>query len=964
MLMVNVIRILLVEDDEDDFLITRDLLAELPDRQFNLIWQPTYELGLEALQRDSYDVALVDYRLGAHTGVELLLEVKRLKISTTIVLLTGEKTQEADIAAMQAGAADYLVKGQITAQLLGRSIRYAMAHAETLRALGKAEAQYRQLFESSSQGIFRSGPGGELLLANPAMATICGFASVAELLRYSKNDLYDHFYVESERRRLFQQLLDQQPELRGFESQIYRHDGSVRWIRENARAVRDGQGALQYYEGSIQDITEEKKIEQEHALLMVAEAAREEAQSSERRFAFLAESSNRLGKTLDYEQLLKELPEVVIPFLADWCTVHVVEPSGALRRFKTDYRDAGVKKIADAARQETGQSDLTSYHPYLHQLLADGQAKLTVHVNDTWYAKMSVTPEQEQVLRLLRPTSSIIVPLIAHDRQIGLLSLARQSGSAPYTKLDLALAEELAQRAALALDNALLYQRAQNEVRERQQAEVEQARLLVQLSAEEARLQAVLQQMPAGVIIADASSGRIILGNPQVEEVLGHSISNFDRGDSPRTWHALHLNGTKLEHDEWPLVRATQRGEVVIGEELEYVHGDGSPRFLSISAAPIRNAKGAIEAAVVTFYDITRRRQDERELAKSFNVLNAVIQSTTDIVFVKGLDGKYLMVNPATARVLGQTPNDILGKADHDFYTQEFLEKILATDRHVYTTGQEQIIEERIQTTNGIRTFLSTKTPYRDSDGRIIGLIGVCHDITERKLLEEQKDEFLGIASHELKTPLTSIKAFTQILQRRMTLLKDEEAMRYLDKMDHQMNNLTQLINTFLDVTRVQSGKLVYHCKLFDLDQLVDEVVDDVQHATDRHTLVVDGVIGNSVMGDRDRIAQVLLNLLTNALKYSPQADRVVLSRGTCEGNACVWIRDFGLGIAADDLEHIFDRFYRSDGGNSTIAGLGLGLYISAEIVKRHHGRLSAVSTVGEGSTFCLALPISKSGVH
>ncbi len=240
-------------------------------------------------------------------------------------------------------------------------------------------------------------------------------------------------------------------------------------------------------------------------------------------------------------------------------------------------------------------------------------------------------------------------------------------------------------------------------------------------------------------------------------------------------------------------------------------------------------------------------------------------------------------------------------------------------------------------------------------------VISIIHDITERMMVERRKDEFISMTSHELKTPVTSLKGFTNVLQRRLTKQSDTQGLHYLSRMDAQLDKLTTLISDLLDISRMQSGKLALRAEPFDLDTLIDETVENVQVTTSTHRLLVEGRTGAQVFGDKERLAQVYVNLLTNAIKYSPQADKVLvhLLRDSDAQQAIVSVQDFGIGIDKTHHEKIFERFYQvTDPEEKTYPGLGIGLYISSEIVARHRGRMWVESSKMKGSTFYVALPI------
>lgn len=231
-----------------------------------------------------------------------------------------------------------------------------------------------------------------------------------------------------------------------------------------------------------------------------------------------------------------------------------------------------------------------------------------------------------------------------------------------------------------------------------------------------------------------------------------------------------------------------------------------------------------------------------------------------------------------------------------------------------------------------------------------------------RNQLDKRKDEFLGVASHEIKTPLTSIKTFTQLLYKHAEKQKDEHSLLFLSKMDHQINKMTDLISDLLDISRINSGKIVYNDELFNINEIADEIISELQLTTKKHKIILEKNISRKIYGDKFRIGQVLTNLLTNAIKFSPGSDKIEVSTQEDDERVVVSVQDYGIGIPKNEQPHIFGRFYQGNGirGKLFPGGLGLGLYISAEIIKRHNGEMWVESEEGKGSKFSFSLPHKK----
>jgi signal transduction histidine kinase len=232
-------------------------------------------------------------------------------------------------------------------------------------------------------------------------------------------------------------------------------------------------------------------------------------------------------------------------------------------------------------------------------------------------------------------------------------------------------------------------------------------------------------------------------------------------------------------------------------------------------------------------------------------------------------------------------------------------------------------------------------------------------DNSARKALEQRKDTFLSMASHELKTPLTSLKLQTQLLKKQLVRQDIHKAEVAISRMEGQLNTVTRLVEELFDLTNIQSGKLAYAWETVNLNELLQEIVEVLQQTQTTHTIVLpDLTYPILLLGDRDRLGQVFLNLLNNAIKYSPDADRVEIDISVSEEAVTISVRDYGMGIPQEQHEKIFERFYRAPGQQQVmVSGLGIGLYIVAEIVKHHKGTITVESEVGTGSTFQVTLP-------
>ncbi|MGI8419097.1 MAG: PAS domain S-box protein [Candidatus Levyibacteriota bacterium] len=383
-----------------------------------------------------------------------------------------------------------------------------------------------------------------------------------------------------------------------------------------------------------------------------------------------------------------------------------------------------------------------------------------------------------------------------------------------------------------------------------------------------------------------------------------------------------------------------------------------SRRWIQGYIYPVKDIQGNIVHIIMQHEDITEQKEAEQQLKESESRFRKLFESNIIGIFISDFKGTFLDANDALLSMIGYSREDLKkGIIQRDVLTPEQYQSlsVQAVDALLakgYTLPYEK---EYIRKDKKKIFVLLAVARIEDTDT----CIGFMLDITRQKALEQQKDDFLGIASHELKTPVTSLKAFGQVLQGRFAKAGDEKSAVMLGKMDTQINKLTTLIGDLLDISKIEGGRLQFHNEYFSFDELVHEIIEEVQLTTTKHKLLQKGTTGKTICADRERIGQVITNYLTNAIKYSPHSQEIIItvSANTKELQLCV--RDFGIGIPQENIPHVFKRFYRIRGkALDTIPGMGLGLYVSEGIITRQGGRAWAESTLGQGSSFFFVLPI------
>lgn len=247
---------------------------------------------------------------------------------------------------------------------------------------------------------------------------------------------------------------------------------------------------------------------------------------------------------------------------------------------------------------------------------------------------------------------------------------------------------------------------------------------------------------------------------------------------------------------------------------------------------------------------------------------------------------------------------------------------------------------------------------HTDPVGNSINFTGMNMDITEQKQDEQRKNDFIGMVSHELKTPLTSLSGYVQLLQAKAQKAEDAFTSRALDTVSKQVTKMAGIINGFLNISRLESGKILLDKSLFSLEELIECNIEETRLIGSGHLISYHADELITVLADYDKISNVVSNILSNAVKYAPNNKTIEVHSGIIDGSIQVSVKDYGMGIDKQDQDRLFERYYRVE-NNHTISGFGIGLYLSAEIIERHKGNIWVESELGKGSTFYFSLPLN-----
>lgn len=396
---------------------------------------------------------------------------------------------------------------------------------------------------------------------------------------------------------------------------------------------------------------------------------------------------------------------------------------------------------------------------------------------------------------------------------------------------------------------------------------------------------------------------------------------------------------------------------VLSGEQFSVERKASTGEDFLVHLVPLRNKDAEVYAGLVIALDITDIKQAQEKSAK----LAAIVESSDDAIISKNLESVIASWNESAERMFGYTAEEIVGDTiyrlipDDRKHEEEHIISRMRNGERV-----EHFETQRLTKDGRLIDVSVTVSPIRDSEGRVIGASKIARDITEKKLDEQRKNDFIGMVSHELKTPLTSLTALLQVLQGKLRTSPDAFIPGALDKANVQIKRMTGMINGFLNLSRLESGKIMIDIYPFDLNELIREVVAETAMTVSSHVIRFDDGRAVMVDADRDKIASVLSNLIGNAVKYSPKGKSVEVKSIISNDTVTVSVRDEGIGISTQDQERLFDRYYRVESSQTRhISGFGIGLYLSAEIIERHEGRIWIESEPDRGSTFYFSLPVA-----
>ncbi|WP_428330061.1 PAS domain-containing protein [Mucilaginibacter sp.] len=453
------------------------------------------------------------------------------------------------------------------------------------------------------------------------------------------------------------------------------------------------------------------------------------------------------------------------------------------------------------------------------------------------------------------------------------------------------------------------------------------------LTESEQRFRNLVRDATVGIVLLTGTDLHVSIVNDVYGALIGRTASELD---SRRLFDVI----PEAEAVFRPVIeRVRDSGKPLYLYDQPYlVYKDGAAieGFLNLIYQPYREANGSISGVMILCQDVTSQVTAKREMEKSEARFKFLLNAIPQQVWTATADGALNYVNQVVSVDFGHTIESVVGHGWQEFVHPEDLPPALDKWIRALQSGREYLTEFRLKFADGKYYWHLARAVPLIEEGKTTLWLGTNTNIHEQKTNEYKKDEFISIASHELKTPLTTIKAFFQLAKREA----GEEKLlgQFVTKAEKQLSRLGRLIDDLLDVSKINAGKMTYNMEDFDFGKLLADTVESIQQTSVSHQIEINENCGTIYHGDRHRIEQVITNLLSNAIKYSPDAKQVIINCELVQQNLIVSVHDFGIGIPEEHLKGLFDRFYRVDNSSARFQGMGLGLFISAEIVKRHGG--------------------------
>lgn len=887
------VKVLLVEDDTVDQMAVRRALEKGAEQELTIISADTCAKAIEILE-DHQDIECVflDYRLPDGDGLSLIQQIRGRFSKLPLVVLTAQEDHQVAVDLMKAGAIDYLSKDTLSpenlSQSLHRAIRVYRAEKEAEAAnarLRESEERYRLVLEGSNEGIWDWNVDSQVVYCNDRLLRMIGLSPGEREI--DKDRFYEQIHPEDRgkvKTSIQNCILGKTYQLE-VEFRVRHSSGEYRYCIARGKSQNNQLGQPRRLSGVLIDITERKR--------------------NEVRTRFLAEASQLLSSSLDYRTTLENLARLAVPRLADWCAIDVVEPEGvygsppSLKRIAVAHVDRDKASLVWELQQYLNQEQSQYYGS--PAVLRSHTSEACFNVDAAKNQAMAVDHKHLQLLQSLDCRSYICVPLAMGEEIFGTILFATSESGRRYTQADLTLAEDLAQRAALAIENARLYKEAQEATNH--------LRSTFRILQEQEQQLRTLQQL-TNLLNQRLSS------LPELLKVMAQAT--YKTMDTEVCFIALYNSRQEIML------------KVVAGEQTNHID---LTQVFSLNSGVLRSVFRTGEP------QIYKNRQG---LANLPNVIYGVaIESAKSGRLGILAVGKWGDTSESEFKPQDQTLLKAVGE-----------QAAIAIDNARLIKSLEEG-EERLEQQN---KMLARQNQELERQQRHIKLQNI-------KLLETArlKSQFIATMSHELRTPMNAIIGFSQLLLRQGKDNLKSQQVQMVDRILSNGKTLLNLINDILDLSKMEAGRLELRLERCNLKTVVSNTVEELRSLAEEKTITLTftSELNNPfITNDSNRLRQVIVNLLSNAIKFTDEGSVNVTISELEEDWVKIIVKDTGIGMSQEQQAEIFEAFRQVDQTlTRKYAGTGLGLAITDSLVTLMGGKILVSSQLEKGSRFEIQIP-------
>jgi PAS domain S-box-containing protein len=987
-------RILLIDDDEDDYFLTKAMLAEAHSRKIELEWASNYEDGLNAIQSGDYDAALVDYDLGVRTGIDLIKEIVAQQSPVPIILYTGRGSYEVDVEAMQAGATLYLTKVEANPLLLERFIRYAIERRQaevTLREsrdrleqrvaerthdlarvnqeletrvaertieLELANHRLEAVLQTQPAAVWIADAEGRIIQANPMTEMVWGGkAPLSE--RIEDYDVYRGWWSDTGEELKatdwgLARALQGETTV-GDVIDIARFDGKHGTILNSAAPIYDRDGQFLGAVAVAQDITHQRFLEQQ----ALESADRAQWQAEELKAAILEKESAERDLRENQTRL-----ELAIAILEEERTTK--EQLALENHRRVEELDAVFDAISDTvvvydAKGVPARVNKAVIEAHGFDMTGIAREELARRFDLKWPDGKPVPFDELPSSRALRGEIIRGEPLyyINSDGQ----EVYVQASASPLYGPD------QVQTGAVVIWHDTT--RLENFVRE-------QNLLMEQNLHQQKMLEQLMEVLPVGVCILRGLDHRLEYANPVFISLVSSEKTPIHSKKYEDIFPELVDDCGKSALDN--IYRDPNQ---IITRKFKTTSGKGNvERYWALSHLPIPSYKNEVGGILVLANDLTEQVLARKQVETERDNLRTLLESLDDEVWFADQDGNVQLLNPSVAKNIGiESVSELTGPLNEIalekleiFYPDGTIRKneeapLLRSLKGEIVKGEEIV---RNIKTNQLMYRQVVSVPIRDDSQKVTGAVAVVRDITEHKRVEaalkqyaedlhhsnRELEEFAFTASHDLQEPLRKIEAFSDLLRNRLGDSLDAKDKDYLDRMHNAVVRMRKMVADLMVLSRVttHSQSLVP----VNLNETARAVLTDLEMLMHKTGARVEVGELPEIEADPSQMHRLLQNLIENALKFHrpevPPLVRIGCDYLTPE-LVEIYFKDNGIGFDSKYFKQALQPFKRLH-TRSEYEGSGMGLAICHRIVERHGGAITATSEIGKGSTFSVTLPI------